>query len=114
MGFVNGMSLRFPTLDTFSACGALYRLACTLSPVSTTPRDCFTGDWPLLDSAKLPRNKLFSGVKPLIPTSLAGAVDTVDLSAAQPTREAGIILGYVKSSNGIHIIILAYFLFRCK
>ena len=53
-------------------------------------------------------------VKRLIPTSLAGAVDTIGLAAAQPTREAGTIWVYVKSSNGIHKVILHYPSLLCK
>ena len=73
MGFVTGLSLRFPTLHDFSACGTRRGLAHTSSPVSTTPRDCFTGSCRLGEAAdKLP-TALYS-VKRLTPQMQAAAV----------------------------------------
>ena len=90
MGFVTGMSLRFPTLHDFSACGTRRGLAHTSSPVSTTPRDCFTGSCRLVEAAdKLP-TALYS-VKQLTPSILVAAMGTNDKRLPRSTRVEGAI-----------------------
>ena len=113
MGFVTALSLRFPTLDTFSACGTLYRLAHTSSPVATTPRDCFTGSCRLVEAAdKLP-TALYS-VKRLAPFLRAAAVESRTFRFPQTTLKRGAILGCTYKRSRLHVIILAHYPYGCQ